>query len=270
MSFNTDKAYKYLIDRFGYKKLSRMGVMQKRGNYVNYHHVDDLYTSICADENDLVNQENAFYVLRRVANSPSSDKRVELAAYILDNFEIEEKIKEKLFLRAASFDESDSFYPKGPDVADVFFDRYSHEEIFRIADDSKRYDAMWTNHSEEQIMYYFYKKGILNFKYDAWKKQNALDSLVYCSLGLWRRVDFRPTNKFIESVLYNYGRKDFERRVEYLFTIPEFRKKVVDNPKWMFYKVGWGKFIDYYPEEYQKEFKNKLIEEYKKERSING
>jgi len=260
----TDEVWKYLTGIYSLRKLSQMGIYRKNGTYRNHRSVDSVYARVCDADRSLINEHNAQYLLDICLRDSFELKGLkELAEYLLANFEFNQKYLDEKFKNIIR-DQS------GYSIADILWDNVTDEVKDRVLD-KNRPDSMWLDYSIESVILYFYKKGYITFNKDKRYKwpRNYNYYINYISLGLLKKIKFKITDDLIKEFADERNGKSNKHKIEYLFTIPEFRKKVVDNPKWMFYrKAPYYKggslgdaFIDCWPREYQQKYIDQLKEE---------
>jgi len=257
--FNVSDVRKYLEEKYPLGKLRRMG-----GTSDNQWRIRELYLIECIYDNKLVTERNLNYVLDAVSGNLNYDESLELLKFILNKFEVSHEKKKELFKKSAS--NTSGFSGKNhPVVADMMFEYLTDEDKDKMAYDSTP-DEMWGNSSKDALFLYLHKKGVIHFNgagkndYSRYIKNMNVESL--------KSIKFKVTDTLIKSIL-TCRQKSFEHKLKYLFTVPQFREKVIDDEKWMLHEVGsWGKFIDYYPEEEKQKYIKKLMEERKANKKL--
>ena len=255
----TEEAWKYLTGIYSLRKLSQMGIYRKNGIYRNPNSVDSVYAMLCDSDRSMINKNNAQYLLDICLRSSFTLKDLkDLAIYLLDEYEFKQEYLYKKFEKIIREE-------AGYAIADILWDSVTDEIKDKILD-KNRPERMWYNASKESVLLYFYQKGYITFnnsKKRNWDVRNFYYYIDSISLDLLKKIEFRVTDDLIKKFADDRSAKSHSYKIEYLFTLPKFREKVVDNPKWMFYKKPpFGKaFIDCWPREFQQKYIDKLKEE---------
>lgn len=253
---NTTEALEYLEEQYPGRKLAYAGVKRYKNEY-NRYNIEQLFIFHCAKNYDLVSNGNKKYVLDCAFNNCYCDSNgiiEKLIKHVFENFSFSEKEKRDYFLSAIS-DSS----PKKT-LKDFLYSQINKESIKHCIHESINY-GLWISSGKETAMFYFYENGDVNFngKGGAGDLSTCIDTF---TLEFLKKIKFALTDATIKRILDGTS-KSFRYKVEYLFTIPEFRKKVINNENWMMYKIGWGKFIDHYPEKEKQKYIKKLLKERK-------
>lgn len=264
---NTEDAWEYLIGIYSLSKLSQMGIYRKNGKYRYSGAVNYVYAKVCNANRSLVNEYNAKYLLDTCLSSSFQILEFEeFSKYLLSNYEFNQEYIDLKF-------ENIIRNREGYNLADILWGSVTDEVKYKIIERAKPY-GLGISYSDESILFYFYKKGFITF--DKIKDKNHKNKdlsyfITSLSIEMLKKIEFKITDELIEKFASINPRGNREYTIAYLFTIPEFREKVVDNPKWMFYKKDKydNPFIDDWPREYQQKYIDKLMQELKEKREKN-
>jgi hypothetical protein len=257
------EGHEYLKKLYSPWKLSRMF------NKNSFYEIETTILEHCCGDSlniDFKNSIDKFYLFDLCCNYANYDDVVILAKELLDEDIFDETLKGKKLIQLI---DKNTFYYKSIDIANIIWDKITYETKLDII--SNRYSSSYKWHGQsinsEELLYFFYLKGFINFTEPSEKNWNInkLHEIPNLTLSFSKKVKVNYTDDIIKTILKNSGRKDYKSRIAYLFTLPELREKFIDNPEWMFFDLGHGKFIDYYPEEERQKYIKVLLKKYKKE-----
>ena len=163
-----------------------------------------------------------------------------------------------------------NFYPQYKMLfADKIWDKLTYESRLKISKNCI-ISSIWTSRDKEDLLYFMYSKGFVNFT-DLSSKWgiNRINDVANLSIEFLSKVKVNYTDEIIKDFV-NAHRKDIPRRIEFLFSIPVLKEKFLSDEKWKFVPMygNSGKMIDHFPEDERQKFIEKLKEEMRQNQNL--
>lgn len=268
MITNWQEGLEVLRKMYSPRKLSLMGIKRDRHYGINKHIVEEVILLHCFKDFSHNNDIDVNYVFQLCCEDAGYQELIGLMNEILEKNEFKQELIVENFKKLASRSESETFRKYSWQLADLLWPKVSEKNRLQILQEINIFSY---KNVAENLLYYFYKKNVINFTkpyviYGEDGKINRRHDIPYISLDFAKKVKVKYTDDLIKNIIErNKGLKRYviEGWIKYFFTIPELKKKL-DKTEWKLHSIGWGKLIDYYPEEEKQKYIDKLLSEYKK------